>query len=378
MGPTGPAGSANINGTTNYIIKFTSATTGGNSLLFDNGTAVGLGTTTPGFPMQVLGTNASRNVDVVNSNAAGDGVWGSNTAAAGAGGGAGVVGFSAQSSALAAGVWGANTNTTGTGVTGIGNNQASTVLVAGSGGAFTGFTTGVFAKSTTAGTGEAIYTDQFGDIVRVGYWNGGTFFKINGVGSVSTIVRDPTDEAGQRWVTMHAPETPEILFEDYGQAQLEDGVAHVDIDPIFAANVLIDERHPLRVFIQVEENEWTRGVIVKNKTPTGFDVVELDGGTSSLPFQWHIVANRADEILPSGRLSRNADMRFEVVTDILPTLTGPSRTSLISGASTTPEGGLPASTTPATSPARLFLTPSASGGDSSSTWMTPFLPLTRP
>ncbi len=40
MGPTGPAGSANINGTVNTVIKFTGATTGGNSSITDDGTTV--------------------------------------------------------------------------------------------------------------------------------------------------------------------------------------------------------------------------------------------------------------------------------------------------------------------------------------------------
>lgn len=38
---------ANANGTTNYVSKFTSATTLGNSQIFDNGTNVGIGTTSP-------------------------------------------------------------------------------------------------------------------------------------------------------------------------------------------------------------------------------------------------------------------------------------------------------------------------------------------
>lgn len=46
-GANGATGSANINGTTNYVVKFTGATTGGNSQIFDNGTNVGIGTTTP-------------------------------------------------------------------------------------------------------------------------------------------------------------------------------------------------------------------------------------------------------------------------------------------------------------------------------------------
>lgn len=45
-GPQGPAGSANISGTLNNVIKFTGATTGGNSQIFDNGTNVGIGFTT--------------------------------------------------------------------------------------------------------------------------------------------------------------------------------------------------------------------------------------------------------------------------------------------------------------------------------------------
>lgn len=43
-GPTGPAGSGGVSGTTNYIPKFATATTLGNSQLFDNGTNVGVGT----------------------------------------------------------------------------------------------------------------------------------------------------------------------------------------------------------------------------------------------------------------------------------------------------------------------------------------------
>ncbi|MBL4656865.1 MAG: fibrobacter succinogenes major paralogous domain-containing protein, partial [Flavobacteriales bacterium] len=46
---------ANISGGTNYVIKFTSATVGGNSQIFDNGTNVGIGTTSPGAKLEVAG-----------------------------------------------------------------------------------------------------------------------------------------------------------------------------------------------------------------------------------------------------------------------------------------------------------------------------------
>jgi len=42
-------------GTTNYVSKFTGATTLGNSQIFDNGTNVGIGTTSPGYKLTVDG-----------------------------------------------------------------------------------------------------------------------------------------------------------------------------------------------------------------------------------------------------------------------------------------------------------------------------------
>jgi hypothetical protein len=309
-GSQGPAGSANISGTTNFLTRFTSPITGGNSLLYDNGVNLGVGTTAPGFPMQILGANVSRNLDVANSAAGGDALWGMNTAAQGTAGGSGVVGVSSQANSLAAGVFGENPHSIGTGVIGIANGVGSVVLPNGSGGAFSGQVTGLFARSTTSGTGQAIYADQFGDVVRVAYYNG-TFYKINGIGSVSTHVKDPTDPARERRITLHAPETPEIYFMDYGQGRLQNGRAHIELDPRLVGNITVDDTHPLRVFIQVEDDENVLGVVVKNKTTTGFDVVQVGGGTSSASFQWNIVANRADEVLDDGRISNNKDARFE-------------------------------------------------------------------
>jgi hypothetical protein len=47
---------ASISGTTNYVSKFTSANTIGNSLIYDNGTNVGIGTTFPSGKLDVSGT----------------------------------------------------------------------------------------------------------------------------------------------------------------------------------------------------------------------------------------------------------------------------------------------------------------------------------
>jgi hypothetical protein len=129
--------------------------------------------------------------------------------------------------------------------------------------------------------------------------------KIEGPGTVNTIVKDLEGNL----VTLTCPEAPEILFEDYGVGQLVNGKAHIDLDPIFAKNVTINDKHPLRVFIQLEGD--CNGVYVTNKTPNGFDVVELNNGKSNVKFVYHVVANRADDVDENGNvLSRYADIRF--------------------------------------------------------------------
>jgi hypothetical protein len=202
-----------------------------------------------------------------------------------------------------------HTVASGTGVVASGNNAASTTLVTGSGGAFRAVTTGLFAYSTTGGVGEAIYTQQFTNVVRVNYWNGATQFKIAGTGTmpVSCSVKDG---AGVER-TMYCSESPEFYFEDYGQGQLVNGQAHIDLDTLLAKHIIIDEKHPLRVYIQIEGDENCKGVVVKNKTTGGFDVVEMMGGMSNATFQWHIVCNVADVDLGNGRTSHLADIRFQ-------------------------------------------------------------------
>jgi hypothetical protein len=61
-GATGATGAANITGTTNFVVKFTGTNTGGNSIIFDNGTNVGVNNSSPIFSLDVAGnTNISSN-----------------------------------------------------------------------------------------------------------------------------------------------------------------------------------------------------------------------------------------------------------------------------------------------------------------------------
>lgn len=326
---------------------------------------IGFGTATPSFPLHGLGNNTSSIAVISNNNAAGIGITGQNITSSGTSTGIGIYGATQQSNGF--GVYGSNLNSAGTGIIGIGNNVLTYTLVSGgSGGAFFGTLTGLYGFASGSG-GYGVYgranfaTSSYGVVGRSnnangsaplsgcggafigneyglsgyqaalsgqtaggyfvagdgagGAWSttlveafsaGGTHYKIwqDQVGTISTCVPDLDGNP----VTLHAPETPEFYFQDYGQGQLVNGRAHIDIDPILAKNVVINEKHPLRVFIQLEGD--CKGVYVTNKTKTGFDVVELDGGTSEVPFQWSITCNVADAMVGK-RLSRFADLRFE-------------------------------------------------------------------
>ena len=135
------------------------------------------------------------------------------------------------------------------------------------------------------------------DFVFVGARNNNTSYKVLGGGSVSTMVRD---EIGNNRI-LHATETPEILFEDFGSSKLVNGEAYISIDPILARNIYVDEKYPIRVFIQLEGD--CNGVFVTEKTKNGFKVKELQSGTSNVAFSWNLVANRADALNPDGSVS---------------------------------------------------------------------------
>jgi hypothetical protein len=142
--------------------------------------------------------------------------------------------------------------------------------------------------------------------------NTATLRKIIGPGTVNTIVNDTQGNL----VALSCPEAPENLFQDYGASQLVNGRAHVDIDPIFAQNIAVNSDHPLRVFVQLEGD--CQGVYVTNKTQFGFDVVELNGGTSNTSFVYTIVANRADQINPDGSVARYSAERFPAAPGPMP------------------------------------------------------------
>lgn len=145
------------------------------------------------------------------------------------------------------------------------------------------------------------------DFVFVGARNNGTSYKVLGGGSLSTMVKD--DQGNNR--ILHATETPEILFEDFGTGKLINGEAYIEIDKLLSKHIYTDEKHPMKVFIQLEGD--CNGVFVTEKTINGFKVKELGNGKSNVSFSWNLVANRADVIDASGAIqSKHVDVRFPI------------------------------------------------------------------
>jgi hypothetical protein len=112
---TGGGGGIGGSGTINLVPKFTpNGTTLGNSLIFDNGTNVGIGTTTPTAKLQVNAGSVGTGGFFTTSSTGGRAVYG--TATAGSGTTYGIYGTNASGSG--AGVYGENTTNTGIGVYG--------------------------------------------------------------------------------------------------------------------------------------------------------------------------------------------------------------------------------------------------------------------
>jgi hypothetical protein len=105
-------------------------------------------------------------------------------------------------------------------------------------------------------------------------------------GSVSGAVR--AGEAARR-VMVHAVQSPENWFEDFGSGTLANGTTTVALDPTFASTV--NTKTDYHVFLTPKGD--CKGLYVASETAAGFEVRELGGGQSSVAFDYRIVAKRA-------------------------------------------------------------------------------------
>ncbi|MEO8087267.1 MAG: hypothetical protein ABI763_10630 [Bacteroidota bacterium] len=279
-------------------------------------------TSATGYAIRAQATNAGGGIGVIGFTASqaglqgqasgvGDGLRSYNTSAA-AGAGDAIFGYAFNGNAFSSsGVFGVNNSATGIGVLGgqaVGNIFA---LNLGQGGAFSGSkfgVTGWVGRDSLLGAGTSaggyFYCNNAA-FAYVGARIAGTNYKVTGTGTAGTFVKDQNDQ----YRIMACPEAPEILFQDYGVSELTNGETTISLDPIFTKNIIVNEKHPIKIFIQLESD--CKGVYISEKSATGFTVKELAGGTSNAKFAWSVVANRADEKDHNGTIvSLNADNRF--------------------------------------------------------------------
>lgn len=94
-----------------------------------------------------------------------------------------------------------------------------------------------------------------------------------------------TETYGER--KLYAIESPGVWFEDFGKARLVDGVAVVEIDPIFAETVNLEAGY--HVFL-TPVGGWAN-LYVAAEGPTSFEVRAADGA-KDVAFHYRIVARR--------------------------------------------------------------------------------------
>jgi hypothetical protein len=97
-----------------------------------------------------------------------------------------------------------------------------------------------------------------------------------------------TTGGGAKTVETYSMQSPENWMEDFGSGHLRGGSATIKLDPAFAETVSASADY--HVFLT--PNGDSRGLYVVAKTPTGFEVRESGGGTSTIAFDYRIVAKR--------------------------------------------------------------------------------------
>jgi hypothetical protein len=88
---------------------------------------------------------------------------------------------------------------------------------------------------------------------------------------------------------LYCMESPEPWFEDFGASKLKRGRVVVVLDANFAKVIT---RGDYRVFLTPEGD--CRGLYVRRKSAASFEVRELMGGKSSIPFSYRILGRRKD------------------------------------------------------------------------------------
>ena len=151
------------------------------------------------------------------------------------------------------------------------NHPTISVLNNNSGGSTGLVVKGIATVLRAGGTGGTCGINQAGDI--------------SCTGQMKSLV---TSRDGVRQMETYTVQSAENWIEDYGSGQLSHGAASIALDPAYmeAANAEVE----FHVFLTPGGD--CNGLYVDHKTSAGVEVHELGGGTSSIPFDYKIVAKR--------------------------------------------------------------------------------------
>jgi len=192
--------------------------------------------------------------------------------------GRGVYGEATATSGANYGVYGESKSTSGTGVYGYAESSSGTNYgVYGRSNSPNGY--GIYGYCPTGGAGYA------------GYFSGNVHIAGNAhvAGTFTADAKECVQEIeGGKKVTLYAMESPEYWFEDFGTGQLENGQAVVQIERVFAQTVNTD----MGYYVFLTPNGECNGLYISKKNRDCFEVQELGGGTSTITFDYRIVAKR--------------------------------------------------------------------------------------
>lgn len=320
-GPVGPTGPGTLSGTTNYVIKFTSATGGGNSLLQDNGTSMAINTgptvqnllyayrqqlTANGDAQATLygyRTRDSQNdgtgygVSLTNDATRGYNFWGDVYTF-------GVSGFNYNDYTRCGGTFGAEQSGSYWGSLGYKSSASTGYGVYGSAGYASGG--GRLSNGISVGIGGAFAGDLMGAWVRgdiMGLTTMGSMYAAFNIGNTyNTGFHADLVNTNGTITPAYAVTSTKVKVYDDGSAQLSNGTVRVNFTPEYAALVAGNGKPTVTISPQGQCN----GLYIVSVDEKGFTVAELNNGTSNVEFSWIAVGTRVDNATAPAELTNPA------------------------------------------------------------------------
>jgi len=309
-GATGATGPGTLAGTTNYIIKFTSATGGGNSLMQDNGTSISAGLTTPSiiYQMYVYRSQLTVNGDgqstlygyrtrdsqndgtgysqiQTNRATSGFNFWGDVYTM-------GDASYNYNDYSRCGGSFGADVNGLYWGSLGYRSSGLLNYGVYGSAAYASG--AGRMTNGVRTGIGGGFYGDLMGGWVAgdiMGLTTMGSMYAAYNVGNTfNTGYHADLVKTGSTVTPAYATTSTSVKVYDDGSSQLANGTVRVNFTPEYAALIKGNGKPTITVSAMGQCN----GLYVVSVDETGFTVAEMNGGASNVEFSWIAIGKRTD------------------------------------------------------------------------------------